>query len=110
MGSHALLQGIFSTQELNLLSPMSFAMAAGFFTTSATWTWVRNIPWRREWLPTQVYLPEEFQGQRSLAGFSPWGLEELDTTELLIPPTVICCRQLTLSLDPQFPQMLVSRV
>jgi len=35
--------------------------------------WVRKIPWRREWLPTQVFLPGEFHGQRSLAGYSPWG-------------------------------------
>ena len=26
-----------------------------------------KIPWRREWLPTQVCLPREFHGQRSLA-------------------------------------------
>ena len=28
--------------------------------------------WRREWQPTPVFLPEEFHGQRSLAGYSPW--------------------------------------
>ena len=32
--------------------------------------WVRKIPWRREWQPTAVFLPEEFHGQRSLAGKS----------------------------------------
>ena len=32
--------------------------------------------------PTPVFLPGEFHGQRSLVGCSPWGLEELDTTEL----------------------------
>ena len=26
--------------------------------------WVRKIPWRREWQPTPVFLPGEFQGQR----------------------------------------------
>ena len=31
--------------------------------------WVRKIPWRREWLPTPVFLPEEFYGQRSLEGY-----------------------------------------
>ena len=31
--------------------------------------WVRKIPWRREWLPTRVFLPGEFHGQRTLAGF-----------------------------------------
>ena len=34
--------------------------------------WVREIPWRRTWPPTLVFLPRESQGQRSLAGFSPW--------------------------------------
>ena len=32
--------------------------------------WVRKIPWRREWLPIPVFLPGEFHGQRSLAGYS----------------------------------------
>ena len=32
--------------------------------------WVRKIPWRREWQPTPVFLPGEFHGQRSLAGYS----------------------------------------
>ena len=27
-----------------------------------------KIPWRREWLPTPVFLPGEFHGQRSLGG------------------------------------------
>ena len=29
--------------------------------------------WRRKWQPTPVFLPGEFHGQRSLAGYSPWG-------------------------------------
>ena len=44
-------------------------------------TWVGKIPWRRKWQPTLVFLPGESHGQRSLAGYSPWGLKELDTTE-----------------------------
>ena len=31
------------------------------------------ISWRRERLPTLVFLPEEFHRQRSLGGYSPWG-------------------------------------
>ena len=31
---------------------------------------IRKIPWRREWLPIPVFLPGEFHGQRSLAGYS----------------------------------------
>ena len=27
-----------------------------------------KIPWRREWLPTSIFLPGEFCGQRSLEG------------------------------------------
>ena len=35
--------------------------------------WVWKVPWRRAWQPTPVFLPGEFQKQRSLAGSSPWG-------------------------------------
>ena len=35
--------------------------------------WVRNIPWRREWLPTPLFLPVESHGQRSLVGSSSRG-------------------------------------
>ena len=42
--------------------------------------WVRKIPWRRKWQPTPV-LPEEFYGQRSLVGYSPWGHKQSDMTE-----------------------------
>ena len=38
-------------------------------------------PWKRAWQPTPVFLPGKFHRQRSLAGCSPWGLKELDTTE-----------------------------
>ena len=43
--------------------------------------WVRKIPWRRKWLSTPVFLPVKFHGQRSLAGYIPWGHKELDMTE-----------------------------
>ena len=29
-----------------------------------------------KWLPTPVFLPGKFHGQRSLAGYSQWGQEE----------------------------------
>ena len=45
--------------------------------------WIRKIPWRRKWQPTPVFLPGESHGQRSLAGYSPRGHKELDTTEQL---------------------------
>ena len=31
--------------------------------------------------PTPVFMPGEFHGQRSLAGYSPWGHKESDMTE-----------------------------
>ena len=40
-----------------------------------------GIPWRRKWQATLVFLPGKFHGQRSLAGCSPRGLKELDTTK-----------------------------
>ena len=42
-----------------------------------------RFPWRREWLPTSLFLPGEFHGQRSLMSYSPWGQKESDMTELL---------------------------
>ena len=45
--------------------------------------WVGKIPWRREWLLTPVFLPGEFHGQRSLAGYSPCGHKELNMNERL---------------------------
>ena len=45
--------------------------------------WIGKIHWRREWLPTPVFLPGEFHGQRSLEGYSPRGHKGLDMTERL---------------------------
>ena len=53
--------------------------------------WVGEIPWRREWLPTPVFLPGESHRQRSLMGYSPWGYKESDKTEWL---TLLQCRGL----------------
>ena len=47
-----------------------------------------KIPWRRDWLPTPVFLPGESHGQKRLAGYSLRGCKELGMTE-----------RLTLSLD-----------
>ena len=44
---------------------------------------IRKTPWRRQWRPTPVLLPEGSNGQRSLVGCSPWDREESDTTERL---------------------------
>ena len=42
--------------------------------------WVGEIPWRRKWQPTPVFLLGKFHGQRG-AWWGPWGSKELDMTE-----------------------------
>ena len=54
----------------------------------AVWeTWVRSLRWEdpleNRMGSTPVFLPEEFHGQRSLVGYSPWGCKESDMTEQL---------------------------
>ena len=50
-------------------------------------TWVQSLgqedSLEREWLPTPLFLPGEFHGQRSLVGHSPWGQKESDAPERL---------------------------
>ena len=41
---------------------------------SNPWPWDGKISWRREWLPTPVFLPREFHRL-----FSLWGYTELDS-------------------------------
>ena len=66
-------------------SPISSDLCFAFFWLHCTqmWeTWVGSlgweIPWKRERLPTPVFRPGELHGL-----YSPWGCEELDTTEWL---------------------------
>ena len=35
-------------------------------------SWVGKTPWRREWLPTPIFLPGEIHGQRNVV---PGGLQ-----------------------------------
>ena len=75
-------------QELTL-SVKPPVLAGRFFTTEPPekrWylefrILVRKILWRRELQSTPVFLPGESQGQRSLAGYSPWTHKVSDTTE-----------------------------
>ena len=41
-------------------------------------------PWKREWQPTTVFLPEETHGQRSLAGYISWSCRGLGTTNIFL--------------------------
>ena len=55
--------------------------------------WMRKIPGRRKWLPTPVFLPGEFHGQRSLVGCNPWGPKESDITKRLNTPSLPICSE-----------------
>ena len=46
--------------------------------------WAREDAWRREWLPTPVFLPGEFHEQESLMGYSLWGCKEQLTLSLVV--------------------------
>ena len=52
-------------------------------------TWVRRILWWRASQPAPVFLPEKSHGQRNLAGYSPWGSKELDTTKHTHTNTIV---------------------
>ena len=43
--------------------------------------WIAKMLWSKKLHPTLVFLPGEFNGQRILAGHSPWGCKKLGTTE-----------------------------
>ena len=59
---------------------------------------VGKIPWRRKWQPTPLFLPGEFQGQRSLAAAVHGVAKSWDTTERL----TLCTPPVLLDLDPTF--------
>ena len=47
--------------------------------------------YERKWQPTPVFLPGDSHGQRSLAGYNPWGRKESDTS-VWLPPRLIYFR------------------
>ena len=53
------------------------------FSPSICFSYPIHKCWRQTWHPTPVLLPGKPHGQRGLVGYSPWGLEESDTTEWL---------------------------
>ena len=60
----------------------NFLVAQMIKNLPAMWeTWID--PWKRDCLHTPIFLPADFHGQRSLAGYSPWGCKQLDTAEQL---------------------------
>ena len=45
--------------------------------------WVKKFSWRRKWRLTPVFLPAEYHGEKSLAGYSPWDHKVSDTAKRL---------------------------
>ena len=72
-------------------------------------------PWIRKWPPTPVFLPGESHGQRSPAGYSPWGCRESDTTEnthytVCVIPKHYQCRILAAIHDAHLNQEILKRL
>ena len=44
--------------------------------------WVKDPLEKGAWQTIPLFLPGESHGQRSLAGYSPWGCKEWDMTEV----------------------------
>ena len=77
--SSTLAWKISRTEEPGRLQPMgSLRVGHDSATSLSLFT---SMHWRRKWQPTPVFLPGEFQGQRSLVGCRLWGRTELDMTE-----------------------------
>ena len=56
-----------------------------------------RFPWRRRWQRTAVFLPGKSHGKRSLAGCSPRGRRESDTTECSSATWLLPCTSAELS-------------
>ena len=54
--------------------------------------WLGKIPWSRKWQTHPVFLPGESHGQKSLVGYSSWGLKE-SGLERLSSSTPYCLPQ-----------------
>ena len=56
--------------------------------------WSKKIPWRKTGQPAPVFLPGKSCGQRSLAGYSPWGRKRVGhnwaRTHALILNNTVC--------------------
>ena len=76
--------------HVSRVSCVSPVLAGAFFTTVTPGKPVtpltlakQNLVIFWQWQPTPVLLPGKSHGRRSLAGCSPWGLKESDTSERL---------------------------
>ena len=64
-----------------MYSDSFFLKSCMLHTTILSTLYYNLFPWRRKWELTPVFFPGKFCGQRSLAGYSPWGRKELDMAE-----------------------------
>ena len=71
IGSSVYLMTLFKCKRASPVAQMVKNLPAVLETEFDPWVW--KILWRREWLPTAVFWPGEFHGQRSMAGYSTWG-------------------------------------
>ena len=84
---------IFFTEDVTK-APRSRALSGslGYFVKeSANLAVTKRAVWRRQWHPTPVLLPGNSHRQMGLAGCSPWGREDLDTTERLHSHSSLSC-------------------
>ena len=88
---YILLYGLSAHYFLCVWASLVAEMVKNLSTIQDTWVWSlgQEDPLRRELLSTPLFLPGEFHGQRSLAGYIPWGGKESDTTERLSTHTHI---------------------
>ena len=63
------------------LSSLRASLVAGMVKNLLTMWEAQVLPLEKGMATTLVFLPGEFHEQRSLGGYSPWGLKESDTTE-----------------------------
>ena len=66
-------------QKLALVAQMVENLPAVLETVVRSLSW--EDPLKKGMATHSIFLPGEFHGQRSLAGYSPCGLKESDTTE-----------------------------
>ena len=66
---------IYTTLQTSLVTQMVKTLSAMWEKQFQSLGW--EYPGRREWLPTPVFLPRDFHGQGSQAGFSPCGHKDM---------------------------------
>jgi len=67
----------FPIDKMSMLNIITVFILPG----STFYPFPREIPCRRKWQPTPVFLPGKSHGQSSVAGYHLWGHEESDTSE-----------------------------